>query len=263
VLRELGLVEALDGTDLGDVEAPRYEPVQLPGQRRNERGLVEYSAKLGAAVADALEGGQRCVVMGGDCSILLGVLAGAREAGVSAVLHLDGHTDFRHEGNHRCVGAVAGEDLALAVGLGPKLLTEPLGAGPLVAPANAAHLGARPDDEHLPEAIATLGLVRTAGQILSDIGGTTEAVRSFAARRSGRMWVHLDIDILDPVYMPAVDAPSPGGLDPYTAAVVLRSAVDLPNFAGLSVSVYDPARDASRTAGRLVVDLLRAAAVPR
>jgi arginase len=33
-----------------------------------------------------------------------------------------------------------------------------------------------------------------------------------AAVRLSRYWVHVDVDVLDPAVMPAVDAPDPGGI---------------------------------------------------
>jgi arginase len=40
------------------------------------------------------------VVIGGDCSILLGALAGRRRQGALSLVHIDGHSDFRHPGNY-------------------------------------------------------------------------------------------------------------------------------------------------------------------
>ncbi|MDY1047129.1 arginase family protein [Pseudomonas coleopterorum] len=40
------------------------------------------------------------MIVGGDCSILLGASAGARQAGRVSLLHIDRHSDFRHPGNY-------------------------------------------------------------------------------------------------------------------------------------------------------------------
>ena len=50
------------------------------------------------------------LVLGGDCSVLLGIgLATSARDGIGLV-HLDGHTDFRHPGNSDECASVAGED---------------------------------------------------------------------------------------------------------------------------------------------------------
>jgi arginase len=58
------------------------------------------------------------IVLGGDCSILLGATLALRRRGRHGVAFLDGHSDFRHPGNSPAVGSAAGEDLALVTGRG-------------------------------------------------------------------------------------------------------------------------------------------------
>jgi arginase len=54
-------------------------------------------------------------------------------------------------------------------------------------------------------------------------------------------WLHLDVDILDPEFMPAVDSPDPGGLDPVQLRAVLRELA--PGAIGADVTVFDPDLD--------------------
>ncbi len=77
-LRELGLVTRLGATDLGDVLPPPYQDFRRPpGRPRNEAAVVEYSRALADRVATSVAPGQFTVVLGGDCSIVLGCLLGA------------------------------------------------------------------------------------------------------------------------------------------------------------------------------------------
>jgi arginase len=81
VLRALGVAERLSAVDLGDVVAPAYRDyVRPPGRARNEPEVAAYSASLGERVATAAEDGRFVVLLGGDCSIVLGALLGARRA---------------------------------------------------------------------------------------------------------------------------------------------------------------------------------------
>lgn len=85
-LRALGLVESLGARDLGDVTPPPYVDFQRPGRRpRNEAGVARYSFDLARRVAEAAADGSFVLVLGGDCSIVLGSLLGARSA-----RHVDG-----------------------------------------------------------------------------------------------------------------------------------------------------------------------------
>src|SRR5262249_31385555 len=68
--------------------------------------------------------------------------------------------------------------------------------------------------------------------------------------------IHLDIDVLNPAVMPAVDSPVPGGLMPDELVDLLVPFVRHPQSIGLDVSIYDPAFDADRSCARLIVGLL-------
>src|SRR5262245_50231074 len=97
VLRERGLVSRLDAMDLGDVVPPPYQDyVRPPNRARNERQVLEYSRSLGDRVAAATSAGRFAVVLGGDCSVVLGCLLGARRTagGPIGLVYIDAHADF-------------------------------------------------------------------------------------------------------------------------------------------------------------------------
>ena len=96
VLRHRRVVERLDAADLGDVAPPPYRDyVRSSGRVRNEPEVAAYSAALGERIAVATARGF-VVVLGGDCSIVLGGLLGARRtaAGAVGLAYLDAHADF-------------------------------------------------------------------------------------------------------------------------------------------------------------------------
>jgi arginase len=72
-------------------------------------------------------------------------------------------------------------------------------------------------------------------------------------------WVHLDVDVLDPSIMPAVDSPDPGGLRRDELAVIHNLMLRGARARGAQVTIYDPVLDPSRTCGRLLLELLGAA----
>ena len=81
VLRERGLIRRLGAIDLGDVTPPAYHDyVRPPNRARNEEEVLVYSRSLAARVATATANGQFALVLGGDCSIVLGCLLGAKTA---------------------------------------------------------------------------------------------------------------------------------------------------------------------------------------
>ena len=69
-LRDLGLIERLDATDLRDVLPPPYEDFERPpGKARNEAGVATYSRSLADPVAAGINDDRFIVVIGGDCSV--------------------------------------------------------------------------------------------------------------------------------------------------------------------------------------------------
>lgn len=79
VLRERGVVSRLRAVDLGDVVPPPYRDYIRPADRpRNEEQVIAYSRALSTRVAAATSHGRFGLVLGGDCSIVLGCLLGAR-----------------------------------------------------------------------------------------------------------------------------------------------------------------------------------------
>src|SRR5262245_7014761 len=150
VLRGRNLVGRLGAVDLGDVEPPAYRDyVRPPGRARNEKEVVAYSRSLGGRVAEALSGGRFGVVVGGDCSIVLGCLLAARRVvsgGAVGLAYLDAHADFATP-RESMTGSVAGMCLGLACGRGDTPLSRLAGRSSLVNGKHVALVGRRDPTE--------------------------------------------------------------------------------------------------------------------
>ena len=258
-LREAGLhrrLAAAGARDAGVVLPGRYvddDATRPPGVVRNQRALVDHARRLAGRIGSVLGGGDTPLVLGGDCSLLVGAglaLVGRSDVGL---VHVDGHTDFRHPGNDDRCGSLAGEDLAAAVGRHWPGIADVDGCGPFFEPGRAAHIGCRPDDEHADEAATVLGLVVPARTAVRE-GQRSTAGRAVEAVGGAGHWLHLDVDVLDPRWMPAVDSPSPGGLTPDDLVELLEELA--PTAVGATVTVFDPDLDPGGRHARLLVDLL-------
>lgn len=253
-----GLAERLGAVRVGRVEAAAYDPARDPETGvLNPGGIADYSVRLADAVGGVLDRGLFPVVLGGDCSILLGNLLALRRRGRYGLLFLDGHTDF-YQPAAEPTGEVASMELALATGRGPRALADIEGLGPLVRDEDVVALGFRDSEESaaagmqpLPERLHAVGLdgVRAVG---------AAAAARQAVGRLGEYWVHLDVDVLDDALMPAVDYRLPGGLSWAELESVLRTALGDERAVGLDVTIFNPRLDPDGTiAARLVECLCR------
>src|SRR5215831_1370204 len=259
-LREAGLhrrLAELGAQERGVVLSGRYADDVRPGSLRNQAAIVEHARRLAARIDSLRAGGLAPLVLGGDCSILVAAGLSLRRApGRYGLVHLDGHTDFRNPGNSGQCASLAGEDLAAAVGLHWPAIADIDGLSPYFSPRDTAHAGCRDDDEGFQEATALLGAVVPASQIRHE--GVNQAARKIldVADRAGLdgYWVHLDVDILDPSVMPAVDSPEPGGLSAGELTELLAALA--PRAVGAQVTVFDPDLDPDGGHARLLTDIL-------
>jgi len=247
VLRWNGLRARLGARDAGRVEPPPYCTEIHPSGIRNAEAIAAYSRDLADVIETIVLRDELAVVLGGDCSILLGNLLGARRnVEQLGLVFLDGHSDFCTPERSRTHGA-AGMDLALAVGRGPRLLSGLAPAGPLVATSSVVHLGMREDDPEL----------RTSGISVLDLAEIDRrGPASIAGEVLERMdplpgfWIHVDADVLDDTLMPAVDSRVPGGLSYDTLVGLLRPLLASSRALGVEFTIYDPERDRDGTVGR-------------
>src|ERR671920_289509 len=82
------------------------------------------------------------IVLGGDCSVLIGPLLGLRRVGRYGLFFIDGHSDF-YQPQASTTGEVADMDLAIVTGRGPGILTDIDNLKPLVRDEDVVLFGYR------------------------------------------------------------------------------------------------------------------------
>jgi arginase len=263
VLRQRGLIDRIGAEDMGDVLAPAYHDYLRPPLRpRNEQQVVVYSRSLAARVAAATKHGQFALVLGGDCSIVLGCLRGVRRtAGDSIGLaYVDAHADFATPRESR-TGSVSSMSLALASGRGDTPLARLAGRAPLVQGRHVVLAGRR------DASAEWYGHAALAASPILDLPDSELQARGFgelgelsskhlAAPDVQGFWIHVDADVLNPAILFAVDSPRPGGPMPDELIAFLSPLVHHPRALGLSLSIYDPAFDPDRSCARQLIRVL-------
>jgi arginase len=262
-LRKAGLARLID-LDLGDAativtSSHRDEATGVRALPETIAAAHELAEALWSGVRD--HPGRRPLVLGGDCSLLLGVFAHAPDP--LGLWILDGHPDYL-DPRDSDTGETADLELAVLTGAGPPSLLALGHRAPMVAarhvalighrtagldPASAAELARLPAELHAIE----------AGTVMDDPAGTGLRAAAWAGGLARPMWLHLDVDVLDPSALPAVTYPQPGGPDLDQLAAVLAPLAAAPELVGVSVADFRPDLDPDgRQAARLVALLDRA-----
>ncbi|GEN10173.1 arginase [Myxococcus fulvus] len=229
----------------------------------NAPGIAELSLRLADVVEATVRAQRFPLVLGGDCSILLGCLLGLKRTGAhSGLAFMDGHTDFWPP-EASALGGAAGMDLWLSTGRGPSLLSNLENRGPLVLDEDVAVLGVR-DPERQGEKVGAED-ARDTGMAWLDLdvlrrdgiaAGAKRALTRFKERGVKGFWMHLDADVMDDAVMPAVDSRQDDGLRVAELGELVARLVDSGLAVGMDVTIYDPSLDPRRDAARALVDTL-------
>jgi arginase len=218
-LRAAGLIEALGGagfdvSDLGDSPVVPWRPDRARPRAQNLEAVVDVVRTTATRVADALLEGERTVlVLGGDCTVGIGTIAGIQAAlGDIAVAYFDLHSDLNTPAS-ATDGALDWMALAHMLGIegAEPTLTAAAGKAPLLAPGQvllfAQSLSHATRFERAE--IEQLGLARIALEdVRSDPDGAARQALALVATRSDRYAIHLDVDVVDFTDAPLSEHPS-------------------------------------------------------
>jgi arginase len=250
-----GLAEVIEARFAARVEPPPYLPGRDPEtQVTNAPGLRDYAFRLADAIADVLGRGEFPVVLGGDCSILLGSLLATARHGRYGVVFIDGHIDFYPPHIDEWDGRAANSELAFAAGRGPAAVTD-FGLGrPLVRDDDIVVVGFRDQANQIKYGCSLPAAARSFSRDeVRRIGAGTAAAEAIAhlTRTDGPegYFVHLDADAIDGRLMPAVDDPAPDGFDWDELITLLSTVIQDPRASGVQLTIYNPDADPSGSAG--------------
>ncbi len=276
-LRGAGLARAFVGhqvIDSGDLDLPPPVPERgVESGLINEPALVAMTEDLSTRVVASVNRGRFPVVFGGDCSSLLGTIPGLRGNGARVgLLFVDGHEDTMPLDVSED-GEAANAEIGLLLGITGRLLRGPLGRRlPALEEPALAMLGPRDQRWRRQFNVGSLkdrGVwLRSVGEVASDPAGAGRAAVGQLRLHADRWWLHVDLDVLDPVCFAAQGLPGvaddPGGLSWEQLTEVLVAAVGAGGCTGWSLAIYDPEQDANGKDARRIIDLVRdvAAALP-
>jgi len=250
-LRAAGLFERLNA-EYGGIVAPsspynhsRDEETKL----LNAEAIKEHSLKLAEAVKRQLHKNKFPIVIGGDCSILIGNLLALRRLGRYGLFFIDGHSDF-YLPEESPTGEVADMDLAIVSGHGPDILSNLDHLKPLVKEQDIVVFGYRDSAQSAQYGCQDIKKTTMINAVeLVDVkklglkNTASLGIQTLLKNELSGFWIHLDADVLDDSIMPAVDYRLPDGITFPELSNLLKLLLLSKKAAGISITIFNPTLD--------------------
>ena len=251
-----------------------YPPIEIPTlnrdynhQRdpythvRNGEKIATFSLSLNTPLKEVLNNGRFPLVLGGDCSILIGVMASLKKRGNFGLLFMDAHADF-YEPEKSTTGEVADMDLAIVTGRGPHILTNLYNARPYVKDEHVIHIAQRDWEETVKygaQDIKASGINCLDLQMIRS-KGVAETLKSIhqtlAPLEVDGSWIHFDTDVLSDDINPAVDYRLPGGLSFDECIAIIKSLRETGRITGMTVTIFNPDLDSKGSIAKNITTCL-------
>ena len=249
-LRAAGLLERLNA-EYGGIVAPsspynhsRDEETKL----LNAEAIKDHSLKLAEAVKRQLHKNKFPIVIGGDCSILIGNLLALRRLGRYGLFFIDGHSDF-YLPEESPTGEVADMDLAIVSGYGPEILSNLDHLKPLVKEQDIVVFGYRDSSQSTQYGCQDIKTTMINAVELVDVkklglkNTASLGIQTLLKNELSGFWIHLDADVLDDSIMPAVDYRLPDGITFPELSNLLKLLLLSKKAVGISVTIFNPTLD--------------------
>jgi arginase len=261
-LRQAGLLAALREAglqveDLGDLPVSRFHPDLANRKRQSRSQVIKVARQVADRVAAAVEQGLVPLVLGGDCTITLGVVAGLlRQQPDLGLIYFDGDADMTtpettHSGIFDSMGVshLIGDGDPEVAHLGQRF--------PLLPPDRVTLFGFHPYEIEPHEQIRLQKSAMAQYPVTLMGDRPAELAAEALARleqRAQAVAVHFDVDVMDSAEIPLADWPHYDALAFGDAMRCLRVFAGSPKLAALVVTEINPDHDPEGLLVRQFVD---------
>jgi arginase len=261
LLRDAGL----EVNDRGDREPWRWRPDRDNPRAQNLDNVVEIVTDTSRRVAESAAAGELTLVLGGDCTVGIGSVAGHVESGRRVgLVYFDLHADMNVPAS---VAPGTLDWMGMAHMLGEEgAAPELVEVGATVPLLDAGQVvvfgwGAEQATEHERKAVERLSLeVVPADEVRADPAAAATRALDLLEERANRFVVHFDVDVMDFTDAPLSENPGRNeGLAYDDAVRALEVVLRSPRLAGLTLTELNPdhAAAAPGSVDRLSADLAR------
>jgi arginase len=214
----------------------------------NAGSIRDFSLALNDEVTKSLEHSNFSLVLGGDCSILIGIMPALKQNGNYGLIYCDAHADF-YQPEKSVTGEVADMNLAILTGRGPDILTDINQQQPYVSDEHVIHIGQRDGEEtrkYGSQDIKNTGIKCFDLEYIINAGladTMPKIFREMSAMDVKGFWIHFDTDVLADKENPAVDYRLPDGLSFVECGFLLEDLLATNRIVGMSVTIFNPDLD--------------------
>src|SRR6266540_5464751 len=250
--------QGLEVEDLGDVGHVAFRPDRANRRQQNLPLVVAVARQVAERVALALDAGAFPLVIGGDCTVTLGVLAALRRVIESlGLVYFDGDVDL-HTPTTTESGIFDGMGMAHIVGAGADELAQLGPTRPLLPEKQIALFGFNEHwiDPAEREQLAKRDFIAfPLEDVLVEPVCAAEHARAAIDAVADSYLLHFDVDVVDYVDLPVADVPHYKGMS-LGAALASLSVFCSGRVAGLVLTEYNALRDPDGTVAVHLVERL-------
>lgn len=248
-----GLIErlrlaGLEVIDFGDLPEVPFRPDPLHPKQQNLTLVYDVAQRVADQISIAVRQQLKPVVLGGDCTITLGVLAGlVSQFPNLGLIYFDGDIDLNTPAD-TLSGIFDGMGLAHIIGKGADELTRIGHRYPLMPEENIILFGYNPEagwmDEAETQRLEQCSMLKyPVSQVRGKAGESSRNALVQLEDKVEQFLVHFDVDVIDFPDFPVADVPHEHGLGFDEAMNILRIFISSPKFAGLVITEFNPERD--------------------
>jgi arginase len=261
-LRNAGIVDALrrfsEVVDFGDINVNLPPPDHSNSRLLNPDQVEVLCRALATKVKAIIDTGCLPFIIGGDCSMLMGIVEGLRSLELRlGIVYMDAHGDFNTPETTPS-GIIGGMDVAIVAGRGSKKLAAMFGHSPLLPEENIVLYGVRDLDPLEAKALAESKVRVYPREKIKAQGAekAAEEILRYLKSKCGCLYLHIDLDVLDTSVFSAQGLPVPDGLSKEEFQSTLKVLVTSGKLCGVALMAFDAAKDADGSQARRIVELV-------
>ena len=238
-----GLLEQI--RDAGfEVTGPHeaHLPPELREDGRTALNIGRLGADTSRLVAAGRRNGDAVLVLTGDDTAAVGVVSGLQQADGAGtpigIVWIDAHGDFNTP-ETSFSGILAGMPVAILAGLAGPLWRETAGLAAPVPTDRIVLAGVRELDEKEADLIRSTDVRVVRASELCDDDHFAQVINGLA-RRCALIYLHVDLDVLDPRFVPSASTPAANGPTVEELATAMSTVLQTGKVAAIAISSLNP-----------------------